>query len=234
VNNVKAKLTIAMLALVCGLLFAAPLQFVKSQSATITFLNTAPSQTTLGIGQTLTVNITITNVENLYAVDLTLDWNSTVLHLVNAKLNLGTSSVPGGGVLYGSPVSDSPTPGGVYANTSLSTESEFHLIASSEAPAPSYNGTGTIATLTFNVTALGHSDINLLSDITDHPEAGETSEEIIHFDYSNAINATTIPEFPGTAVLALLMICATVAVLLSRNQIRKKTQKTQIANVMTT
>jgi hypothetical protein len=193
---------------------------VNAQTGTV--VSAVPQTSTPQVGQTLTVNLTIANVQNLYGLDVTLDWNSSILNLVTNKTYLGTAYIPGG-VLYGDQISNDFTPGDVYVNTSLSTTNEYHLIATSVAPAYSFNGSGTIATLTFTVTNPGYSALKLQSELADHPEPGETtSNPIGHQDSSSAVNASAIPEFPGVIALALLVGVVTVVILFSKRTWKKR------------
>jgi hypothetical protein len=200
----------------------APIQYANSQSSS-TRVSVVPAKSTTRVGEVLSVNITLSNVQNLYGLDVTLDWNSSVLQLFDSTLNLDTNSIPGG-VLYGNQISNDITSNDVYVNESLSTISEYHLFATSVAPAASFNGSGTIVTLVFNVTSIGHSDLNLQSELADHPEPGETnSEPIIHDDVSGSVDAAAIPEFPEMAILALFIAFATVALLFSKKLLKKNT-----------
>jgi hypothetical protein len=219
----KAKWQILALTLVCASLAVTMIQFAKSQDSN-TVVSVVPSKSSVRTGETLKVNLTISNVQNLYALDLTLDWNNSILQLQNINLNLGVKSSPQphpNGVLYGNQVSDSIVPGAVYVNASQATN-EYHLIATSVAPSDSFNGSGTIATLTFNVLSNGHSSLTLQSDLADHPEPGETtSESIVHNNVSGSVDVGTIPEFPEVAILAFLAVFATVFLLFSKRILKK-------------
>ncbi len=218
----QQKWRVFALSFVCILIVLAPLQAAIAESSGAS-VNVVPSQNAAKVGETLTVNITVSNVQNLYGIDLTLDWNSSVLKLIDAKPTLGTSAIPDG-VLYGDQISNDITAGDVYVNTSLSTASQYHLIATSVAPAASFNGSGNIATLVFNVTSTGNTDLTLQSELADHPEPGEAnSEPITHNDVNGSVNAA-IPEFPQTAILALLAAAVTVALLVSKRLHKRPVQ----------
>jgi hypothetical protein len=126
VNQKKTGLIVALL--LASLLVVLPIQMAKAQTATV---SVSPQTSTASVGKTVTVAIQLSNVQNLYGLDVTLSYNNAVLKLTNSQPDLGTSSIPGG-VLYGDPVSTDIVPGGVYYNTSLSTSSDYEIFATSE------------------------------------------------------------------------------------------------------
>jgi hypothetical protein len=93
---------------------------------------------------------------------------------------------------------------------------KYTLIATSQNPANSFNGSGTIATLTFNVTSIGHSALTLQSELADHPLPEQTSESINHTIVNGSVDAV-IPEFPSITILAIVIITTTAVLLISRN-----------------
>jgi hypothetical protein len=88
------------------------------------------------------------------------------------------------------------------------------------APAAAFSGSGTIATLKFNVTAPGHSDLILESQLADYPSAGGTSNFIDHTD-SNGTVDSVVPEFPGIAVFGVFLILLTLAIVVSQRVMKK-------------
>jgi hypothetical protein len=214
----KAKWQILALTLICASLFLNSLQFAKSQDSN-TLVSVVPSQSTVRAGDTLNVSLTVSNVQNLYALDLTLDWNSSILQLQEVNLTLGVNSSPQPhptGILYGNQVSDKIAPGDIYVNAS-ETMIEYHLVATSVAPADSFNGSGAIGIFTFKVLTNGYSSLILQSELADHPEPGETtSESIVHTDINGSVEAGTIPEFPQIAVLTIIAVFATAFLVFSK------------------
>ncbi len=167
------------------------------------------------IGDTLTVNITISDVQNLYGVDVELGWNPVVLSLVNAKSMLGVEANPGG-VLH-----ESGTDTLLIAENEASQETgQYTLTATSTGSSPAFSGSGTIATLTFNVTSAGQTSLTLQSELADHPAADETSNFINHTDTADNIT-TIVPEFPTIAAITILLIAATAALIVTKKQTTK-------------
>ncbi len=208
------------------MLATAPIYGVHSQSQQ-TVVGIVPAESSGQQGKNVAVNIEVSNVENLYAIDVIVDYNSSVLQLANAEPTLGTRAIADRGILYGSPVvndTNSIEAGCIYFNTSLSTANEFRLFATSVAPADSFNGSGIVATLTFNIVGSGQSNLVLTSILADHPEPGETtSEEITHEDVSGQVQAAPIPEFPQIALLLVAGACATGTMILARKRFKRLT-----------
>ena len=189
VNHLKTSIVILLF--IASLFAVLPIQMAKAQTTTV---SVTPQTNTVSVGHTFTVKIEVSNVQNLYAIDFTVDYNSAVIQLTNAQPDLGTDAIASGGVLYGNPITtdiNSLQSGGLYYNTSLSLSSEYHLFATSAGTAQPFSGSGTLATLTFTVISTGQSPLTLSSTLTDHPQSGETSSPITHNDISGTFNTST-------------------------------------------
>src|SRR4030067_3056877 len=121
--------TIVLLS-ICALFTLYSAQLVSAQSTTV---KVEPSTTTPVVGETLTVNITISNVQNLYGVDVTLRWNTSALKVLSNTSLLGVESHPNG-VLHESIL---------IAEASASQQiGAYTLVATSTSPAASFSGSG--------------------------------------------------------------------------------------------
>ena len=201
------------LVLVCALLAICSFNVVLAQSNTVVKVVASESQP--HVGDTLTVNITISNVQNLYGVDVTLSWNTNVLSVINAKALLGVESHPEG-VLHET-ASDTL----LVAEDSASQENgQYTLTATSVGSAPAFNGNGIIATVTFNVTNTGPTGLKVESELSDHPAAGQSSNFIEHTDTATAVDVA-IPEFQSLTILVLFMVLATATLAIGKKQIKK-------------
>lgn len=213
----KSKLlVIALSCCICVLFVLAPIQLACSQTSQTT-VSVVPSQNAANVGDTFTVNVTINNVENLFGLDVTVNWNSSALLLVSSSNFLGVETNPTG-VLH----ETTTYPIEIVDDTVSQSEGQYHLVATSEGDATAFNGSGTIATLTFNVTSAGQSTINVVSELADHPAPGETTSEFIdHTDVDSSVDAVVIPEFSQMAVVAVLFVVVSVVVLASRRFLKK-------------
>jgi hypothetical protein len=198
------------------LLALSPVSTVFAQGSIAT-VNAQPSMTSPGVGQTLTVNVTISNVQNLYGVDVTLSWNTSVLKVLSATSLLGVESHPTG-VLHESIL--------VVEDSASQQAGEYTLVATSQGSAGAFSGSGTIATVTFNVTSVGHSALELETELSDHPAPGDSSNLINHNDVSGSVDVS-IPEFSTIAALVVFLALATGALVFSKKHMNKTKVKTQ-------
>jgi hypothetical protein len=69
----------------------------------------------------------------------------------------------------------------------------YNLVAQSiGASTPGFTGSGTIATLTFNVVSVGAAALSLQTELADHPPAGQNANNIDHQD--TAISVTAVAQ----------------------------------------
>ena len=225
----QKKTSIIVLLFVASLLVVLPIQMVKAQTSTTT-VTVTPQTSTPVVGQTITISITLNNVQNLYGIDVKLNWNTALLSFqTNSNQTfLGVSN----GVL-------NPQISVVLDSASQAT-GEFHLVATSVSPATGFSGSGTIATLKFTVTGAGKSSLTLNSTLADYAPGG-ISEPIAHNDLSGTVDATAsssasstpssssssptptpkIPEFPLIATLFIVVVLASIAIVLAVKKIIK-------------
>ena len=124
-------------------------------------------------------------------------------------------------------------PGDIYVNeTKLS--GSYELIAQSIGHStPSFTGSGTIATLTFNVIGTGSAGLSLQTDLADQAVLGQTANNIDHQDTASSVTAATssssptssvtptVPEFPAISIVVLLIALAIVVTLFSAKKLNK-------------
>ena len=132
-----------------------------------------PSQLTVFKGETFTVSVTITNVNDLSGWEFKLYWNSTVLSCTNAAIVTPT-------VWQGNTQDCGP---GLEANYN-STHARFWKGEAANYPAPSFNGSMTIATLTFQALQPGTTPLAL----TDTVLGDSTAQPITCIVSSGAVN----------------------------------------------
>jgi hypothetical protein len=209
-----------LLVAACTLMVVLPIQAAVGQTPTGTIV---VPESTINSGNTLVVNVTIKNVQNLWGLDATITWDIHTMQLVKVSDWLGAETYPGG-VLHETP----SYPIAVAANETSQESGSHHIAAISQGDAAPFYGSGTIATLTFTVTAT-QSTINVTSELADYPEPGETtSEPIPHTDLglfvetmpttSPTINPSTTPqptptptpEFPQAALVVSVLAAATI------------------------
>jgi hypothetical protein len=185
-----------------------------------------PKNSIANIGENFAVNVTISGVQNLFGIELTVNWNASLLQLVSSNAQLGVESYPGG-VLHGNRLNsnyDTLVQGDIYVqdNSTSQSDGSYHLAAACVEDEASFSGSGTIVMFTFKVIAVGDSAISVQSELADKPVAGETtSNAIAHSDNGGAV-AAIIPEFPSIAVVAVLVALVTVSLVFSKKLAKNK------------
>ena len=127
------------------------------------------------VGETFTVNITVSDVENLYGIHLEIRWNASILRIVSVEVHLGVESYPDG-VLH--------EPLYIVKNETLQKEGRYVLAGLSLANAPPFSGDGNILRVVFNVTGVGTCRIRIFeTELADWPPPDRdprVSRSIIH------------------------------------------------------
>lgn len=176
-----------------------------------------PNNVSADIGQPFTINITVLNVQNLYGLDVTINWNSSVLQFINVDVRLGHTDTDG--VLYNSSLTSPPY---IVVNN-VTGGSQYEIAATSVAPAPSFNGSGNIVRITFEANSSGYSNIAFSnSELWDYPPPDRDpriSEPIDHT--SNGSQFVTVPEIPSSAIFLAFAVLTVFALVLSK-KINKK------------
>jgi len=177
----QKKTSIIVLLFVASLLVVLPIQIVKAQTSTTT-VTVTPQTSTPVVGQTITISIQLNNVQNLYAIALTLTWNPSMLSLqTNSNQTFVGVETYSNGVLH--------NPTSVFQDSASQATGEYNLAATSYGSAGAFSGSGTIATMKFTVTSAGQSSLTLNSTLANYDPSG--SEPIAHTDVSGTVDATT-------------------------------------------
>ena len=175
---IEALLLVAICLLLC------PILAVSSQTSTVVAV--VPLTVLANLGEPFNVTVSVSNVQNLYGLEVILNWNPDALRVLKAEVHLGVETYPDG-VLHES--SSSP-PIFIAENNLTQTEGEYSLVATSMAPASSFSGSGNIVRLTFEPVAVGNSKIDLESQLLDYPPTDRDpriSQPIAHSSQSSSI-----------------------------------------------
>ncbi len=178
-----------------------------------TVVKVDPYASYANVGETCTINITIVDVQNLYGIDVTFYWNASVLQVVSVDLRLGVKSHPDG-VLH-----ESPSPIFIMENNVTQDQGMYRLAATSVAPAPSFNGSGNIVRITFNVTNLGDSVLDLETQLWDRPPPDQGSSPIAHITIDGSLSV--ISEFLDGIILLLFLLVSFFAIAYSKKALGK-------------
>ncbi|HVP27369.1 MAG TPA: cohesin domain-containing protein [Candidatus Bathyarchaeia archaeon] len=180
-----------------------------------TVLEVVPQAVTKQIGESFNVSIQIVDVQMLYGVQVLLRWDPSILEATAATSHLGVEDHPDG-VLHNE----------VFTVTDRinQTSGEYALAAASLAPAGSFNGSGTVAVITFWVEENGSCTLTLdpQSTLAGIVKPGGTIFEIPKTLVNGYFTTSAVPEYTSFMILSLFM----VATLLTAYLITRKKEFT--------
>lgn len=202
-----AKIVIFTLLISTTILAATKSLNIALAQDTTPALNMIPSTVTiLSINGTVTVNITVTEVEDLYMWQIKVFFNKTLLSCESA-------SYPTDHVFAGKPlIPMTPvienTAGWVGHGCSLSGDE------------PGFNGNGTLCQITFKGLAEGVSSVAFSQPYGEDTFLYDSLAPIEDVDMNDG-SITIIPEFPLALILPIFMVITFVAVVFTKKIIRK-------------
>ena len=141
------------------------------RAAPETTVRVEPYASTAQVGEPFAINVTLTDVQNLYGVEIALHWNASTLQIVNVNVRLGNES-HSDGILH--------EPIFIAKNETVQNEGRYLLAATSMAPAYSFNGSGNIVKITFEVTSVGSCKLDLETELRGKPQPGDVAPLIEH------------------------------------------------------
>ena len=180
-----------ILLLVMGCLAYSPFETVFSQTTTVVV---EPEAVTATLGEPFTITVRLSNVQNLYGLEVILNWNPDVLEVTNVDVRLGVETYSDG-VLH---EADSSLPLFIVENNITQTLDQYRLVAISMNPAPSFNGSGNIVKITFNPLSLGDSILDLESQLSDYPPPDRDPRISFPIDHTTLDSTATIYESTST------------------------------------
>jgi len=176
-----------------------------AQNSTQTIVKVDPPTITVNQSDVFTVNITVIDVQNLYGVEVDVQWNTSLLKLIGVDIRLGVNSHPDG-VLY------EP-----FINITQENIGEYIIGATSYPPAPSFNGSGNIIRITFQAINNGETTIDLTTKLYDYPPPDREPRESLPIPHTTIDgNIFIIPEFSNAIAIVIFLILATLLTLLMR------------------
>ncbi len=141
-DTLTSILTILLVATIIGAPFPSS-SFTASAGTTTVSVNPALTEYAMNaVGQEFTITVKIVNVTNLYGFDIKFRWNTTFLDYVDHSVKVPKDTYLDG-VLW-NPVLQ-------LADDVNATAGTYWIAYSSMAPAPTFNGAGTVFNMTFRV-----------------------------------------------------------------------------------
>jgi len=182
-------------------------QITAAKASPETTIRVEPYASIAQVGESFKINITLADVQNLYGVEVILQWNASILQAVGADVRLGVESHPDG-VLH----EDIQ----IVKNETMNDVGEYWLVAVSMAPANPFDGSGNIVIITFNVTDVGSCKLDLETELRGKPPPGGIAPLIDHTTIDGFFGRQIKPEQPTwvyITVIIILTIIAAVAII---------------------
>lgn len=171
-----------------------------------------PQTVSADLYQTFNVSIVVADIQGLYGFEITLNWDPTILKIVKANHQIGVEDYPGG-ILH-KPV--------IIPRDNVSQDHGLYLVAAACVnPAGSFNGTGTVAVLTFNVTSVGTCTLFLDAELASDARQGQ-SQPIDHQTVNGYFGRQPTQELDWKALVAPCAVIVIVLVLIVVFYFRKK------------
>lgn len=187
---------------------------VNASSATV--VKVEPHSSTASVGESFTVNITVTDVQNLFGLEVTLYWNKSVLDISGVDVRLGIETHPDG-VLH--------EPLFIAKNETIQGEGKYQLIATSTGQTTSsFNGGGNIARIIFKVINVGSSELNLGTKLASKPPPSGVSSPIDHTTIDGFFGPQA-PEQPPSIWPYIIILVVIIAALIGAIVIYRKRAK---------
>jgi hypothetical protein len=164
--------------------------FASAQSEASLYVN--PPTVTASVGQSFSININITGVQDLFGWQFELDWNSSLLNVTS--ISEGSFLSSGGTTFFSYTLND--TAGSIVVDGTLTGQGS------------GVDGDGVLATVTFNVLSSGQSPLTLtgaeLADSNDNPIS--VSENSGYFNSQiHDVAITQVSASPTTLLLGGLV-----------------------------
>jgi len=214
--ELKTSRIFAKVSLVWVLFFLVFSCVPSNVEASGTVLEVGPQTVTRQIGETFNVSIQIVEVQTLYGIDVLLRWDASILEATTATSHLGVEDHPDG-VLHKTILT--------VADKLDQSSGEYHIAAASLSPAGSFNGSGTVAVITFSVKDNGSCNLTLASaTLASNVMVNGVATEITYTrinGYFTTNSSSTPPESTGfdwntliiPAIIIIIVVAVAVAVL---------------------
>ena len=183
---------------------AAIMAYGASETATISIDSATQQFPSAHVGDTIQVNINVSNVQNLWAWDVAdLRFDPSVLNLT--QVSEGPFLKQAGQTLF------------LWTSQSAVAISKGDIpdISCTLLQQSAVNGSGVIATLNFQVISIETSQINFTQTTLLDPSQGQINHNAI------STNIDVVPEFPSWPILILLMMAATISMLLFSKKVKR-------------
>jgi len=162
-------------------------------SSSTTKLYVDPASVTGAVGSTFTINVKISDVTNLYGIDIQLGWDPTIIKYVDHQTHIPVEDHPDG-VLH-SPVlsiKDVVDETGGLVSQGAEKGTLYWLAVTSMAPADPFDGSGIVFEMTFEVVSVGSCLIEITASTLADSLGAPMDHEAINGEFSNIVKVHDI------------------------------------------
>jgi len=142
----------------------------------VTMVFVDPELVNVGVGETFTIAIKVANVENLYGLDIKFTWNTSLLEYISHTVKIPVETYPDG-ILHASVM--------MLMDSVNSTAGTYNVAYACLSPAPSFNGSGIVFEMTFNVIDIGSCPLDITESQLSHVEGVPIVHEVIDGLFDN-------------------------------------------------
>ena len=143
-----------------------------------TVLSVVPSLISEPIGNTFTIDISLTDVEDLFGLAIEFEWDPTILDYVDHLAHIPVDDYPDG-ILHG---------GILWLKDDVDAVTGFYELGCSSfdfPPPPSFNGSGIVLNMTFEVLAEGVSGLDFILDDLANSAGSAIEHQTINGTFDN-------------------------------------------------
>jgi len=188
------------------------------QGSPDTTVRVDPQYVSAQVNEVFSVSIAVSDVQNLYGLDVILSWDPVILEAVNSTSLLGVES-HADGILH-----EAILP---LRNNFSQDKGIYNIAGISIGPAPVFNGDGKAATITFRVKTIGSCELRLNATLASYPDP--ISETISYTAINGHFGESPPPrEFdwhtltiPVVAVVVMVVGLSLIYILVKKNRQRK-------------
>jgi hypothetical protein len=176
-----------------------------AEEAPETVVKVEPETVSCIIGETVTFNVTVVDVQNLYGIEVVANWNSSILQAAKTDIRLGEAD----GALHNP-----------FFSEDTLQDDRYILVATSVAPASSFNGSGNIVQIDFDVINVGSGTLDIETQLYDYPPPEREPRISLPIEHTtiDSFIVIAIPELLNPYILIAFIILTVTAAILSKKR----------------
>ena len=147
---------------------------IYSKTSTVLFVD--PPSVSQPVGSTFTIYVKVSNVVDLYGIDIKFAWDTTLLEYVSHEIHIPVEDYPDG-ILH--------EPGLLLRDDVDTTAGTYWVAYASMAPAEPFDGDGIAFEMTFEVIAVGSCILDITSSDLADSGGSPIAHEVVDGEFSN-------------------------------------------------